>query len=253
MVFGAIAGAVLGGAASLIGQERANRATAASARDQMAFQERMYKNRYQMQMADMKKAGLNPMLSYSQSPGPAPTGARYEAQNVAQGIPAAVNSAFTNWKLGQEVKLTNANTGKAQADADRAQAEADLARAKIGETEQNTKLLGQKVATEAETRWLRRAQTDSSRQELKNLKEQNKLIQANTVLVEIRRQIEKENLTIAQKDALLASIDYDIFSGTIGEIRRELSAIGAPASVINTAIQGVISVVRPTGTRRPSR
>lgn len=40
-----------------------------------AFQERMYKNRYQMQMQDMRSAGLNPLLAFGQSPPGPPPGA----------------------------------------------------------------------------------------------------------------------------------------------------------------------------------
>ena len=45
------------------------------ASDNRKFQERMTKNRYQYQMADMKKAGLNPILASGQAPPGAPPGA----------------------------------------------------------------------------------------------------------------------------------------------------------------------------------
>lgn len=76
-----VAGSVVGGLFGKEGQESANAASAESAKEMMDFQERMYKNRYSYQMDDMKRAGLNPMLSFQQSPGAAPSGSRYEAKN----------------------------------------------------------------------------------------------------------------------------------------------------------------------------
>ena len=87
---GDVAGALIGGAFSAFGAERANRAARAAAREQMQFQERMFKNRYRYTMADMEAAGLNPILAYKQGGGSAPGGSTYTPINIgAAGVTGA--------------------------------------------------------------------------------------------------------------------------------------------------------------------
>lgn len=104
------AGPIIGGLLSGGGQVKANRETARSTAQQMAFQERMSNTAHQRQMADLRSAGLNPILSAKLGGASSPAGASYTAGNVGaaavqgyQGVSSAKQSQATT-------ELTRAQT-----------------------------------------------------------------------------------------------------------------------------------------------
>ena len=125
------AGANLVGAGlGFLGGERQNVASARAAQTMMDFQERMYRNRYTYQMEDMRRAGLNPILAFGQSPPGAPGGASYSPVNVGEplqrGISAGVSSALAAKRLRED-------TANIRAEAER--------RSEAAATERSTRMV----------------------------------------------------------------------------------------------------------------
>lgn len=74
---------------NIVGSLWQNNEASAAAQKQMDFQRNMSNTSYQRATADMRAAGLNPALAYSQGGASTPMGAGYTPQNVAKDATSA--------------------------------------------------------------------------------------------------------------------------------------------------------------------
>lgn len=109
----------LSAGASLLGGERRNRAQGEQASAQMAFQERMSSTAHQREVADLKAAGLNPMLSVNHGAS-SPGGAMADIQDT---ITPAVSSAMEAGKTAVAVPNVKADTHVKEASAKQVEAQ----------------------------------------------------------------------------------------------------------------------------------
>lgn len=101
-------GDILSAGVSLLGGWSANQTTAASADRQMRFQERMSNTAHQREIADLRAAGLNPILSAKYGGSSTPNGAMFNAMDI--GTPS-VNSALAHKRNVAEVEKMAADVG----------------------------------------------------------------------------------------------------------------------------------------------
>lgn len=109
-----------------------NVAQAQAAADQQAFQERMARNAHQYEVADLKAAGLNPILSAKYGGSATPPGAMPNLVNTIEGIQSGSSSAlnFLTTKLtGKQINFMREQIRKEAANAREAEARADVAKA----------------------------------------------------------------------------------------------------------------------------
>lgn len=122
------AGSIVGSVAQIIGQDMANDEAKAASKRAMAFQERMSGTAHQREVADLRKAGLNPILS-ANGGASTPPGSSYTPQSVTE---SAVANALAHKRLRADIRAIDQNISesKGREELNKEQAKAAVATAR---------------------------------------------------------------------------------------------------------------------------
>ncbi|WNK14965.1 MAG: DNA pilot protein [Microvirus sp.] len=123
---GAAAGGITGGVMDMFGQESANEANRELQASSQAWQEKMRASQYQTAVQDLKSAGLNPMLAYTQGGSGNLSTSNPIMQSVTGGL---ATTARDIPKMVAEVANLKASNEKIKADTHSAEATAELTKA----------------------------------------------------------------------------------------------------------------------------
>jgi len=129
-ILGAVAGPLLGGLFGSSAQSQANKTNIMLQREQRDWQERMANTEWQRGVQDMKAAGMNPMLAFSQGGASTPNVSAATVipeDAMARGVSSAGAAALTYGQQLANIDLTKANAEKARAEAITAAASAKYA------------------------------------------------------------------------------------------------------------------------------
>lgn len=147
----------------------------------------------------LKRAGINPMLPYAGG------GSNAGVSGMTPGITAPVNPAADAAAAIQAGIATALEVAKTLADID--------------VKKEQAKLTSAQATTESERPALVRMETELTTA-------RDMLARQDVAKRMIETAIAQQNLSVAEKDAVLAAIDLDLYSSGIGEISRTLQQLG---------------------------
>lgn len=149
-VLGAIGAPLVGGLIDSSAQRSANRTNIALAQKTMDFQREMSNTEVQRRVADLKAAGLNPMLAYGGAAS-APQGATAQVESVTRGRTGAnLSTAFGNMVQMKQIENLDAQNKVIVAEAAGKELDNKIKEAQVPWAARNAQLGSEKLRSEME-------------------------------------------------------------------------------------------------------
>lgn len=156
---GPVIGGALGAGSSIWGAKSANKQNRQESARNRAFQERMSSTAHQREVADLRKAGLNPILSAGGTGASSPAGSQAQLKNIAEGMMEAGSSTAKNIIASKEKaklgELQDKQINQLDSAIDKMDQETSESSAREALIKAQTKALGVKatVGEEAQSLW----------------------------------------------------------------------------------------------------